>query len=193
MEKLRQIISWFLWSDWLDIGNRRVRGSGWGWLWGLGLGLGLLEPGLVLAKYGVENTKCALEVLANKIWCVCVCVCACVCVCVRACVCVRVCVRVCVCVCVCGMCMCVVCVCVCMYVCSYSNNYRVRHLPVWSVSLFNHLATIYQSIYPMFSRYGYSATFLPSGLDLGCGRSASCSSRNTSFMLSIFSSKLTGL
>ena len=65
------------------------------------MGLGLLESGLVLAKYGVENTECTPEVLAYKIWCVCVCVCVCACVrvCVRACVRVRVCVRVCMCVC----------------------------------------------------------------------------------------------
>ena len=50
-------------------------GGGRGGLLGLGL---LLKPGLVFTENGVDNTKSALQVLANKIWsCVCVCVCVC--------------------------------------------------------------------------------------------------------------------
>jgi len=43
--------------------------------------LGLLKPGLVFTENRVENTKGALQVLANKIWYYVYVVCTCMCVC----------------------------------------------------------------------------------------------------------------
>ena len=40
--------------------------------------MGLLKPGLVFTENRVENTKGALQVLANKIWCCGYMVCMCV-------------------------------------------------------------------------------------------------------------------
>ena len=78
-----------------------------------------------------------------------------------------------------------------------SHESSINHLSISHESSSNHLSISHESSSNQRSIYLtkaiHSANFLPSGLDLGCGRPASCSSRNTSFMLSIFSSKLTGL